>query len=79
MGNPEGSPAWQEKQTKALQAAKDHVEEFRDPSTLSDDYLSGVQDRIFKGTASGQDYLYQNEVVNRFQLSDKAKEFFKKR
>ena len=39
-----------------------------DPTTLSDDYLAGVRQRILDGTSSGQDKLYATESNRRFKL-----------
>jgi RHS repeat-associated protein len=36
-----------------------------DPSTLSDDYLRGVEERLTKGTATVNDYKYQQEIARR--------------
>lgn len=44
----------------------EHIEIITsDPTTLTDDYLKGVQDRINKGNASVQDYNYQKELERR--------------
>jgi hypothetical protein len=66
----ENSKSWIDQKQAAMEKAKAfyaqaHIEEFRDPSTLSDEYLKGVQDRILQGTASGQDHLYQSEYLRR--------------
>ena len=70
MANPEGSKAYLDRQNEVLKKIKashgqSHIEEFRDPSELSDEYLAGVEDRINQGTASGQDYLYAKEIAKR--------------
>ncbi|SEW52800.1 RHS repeat-associated core domain-containing protein [Chitinophaga arvensicola] len=68
--NYENSKSWIDQKQAAMEKAKafyaqSHIEEFRDPSGLSDEYLRGVQDRILKGDASGQDYLYKKEIARR--------------